>query len=424
MEDGFRGKPRAAESRPPRCAAPVVQKGTRTLHNLPAIFVANGLGAALTLLLVLSTRKHVRNAFLDDRLFFSLCLIGMWMCLVEALTFWVDGVNHPAARAVAVAANIVLFMGSSVCGIVWVSYVEYKLFGQVPGLRSGLPVPGLVICGMALLNLFFPVFFSISPDNVYHREPLAYLPYLVALGYLLWGGGRVFRYRKKAGKYLFMPVVVFLAPIFIGCLIQSLFYGLSMVWVSMAFGLTSLYINLQNETSMLDSLTRLYNREYLNRYLKYLSQSITGHRRFSGMMIDINSFKAINDSYGHSEGDEALRKVGKVLAEVVTDQEIAARYGGDEFVIISKADEAQTRVLAERIRDALRQLSQEDQRPYEITLSIGTASFDPRTDTTDGFLRQMDQNMYREKKRHYSGTPYDRRRTPRQPPQAQPEGER
>ncbi|MBU3819229.1 MAG: GGDEF domain-containing protein [Candidatus Faecalibacterium intestinavium] len=393
------------------------------MHNLPAIFIANGLGAALTLLLVLSNRKHIRNSLLDDRLFFSLCLIGMWMCLMESLTFLADGVDRPAVRALAVASNIMLYMGSAICGMLWVSYVEYKLFGRVPGLRSGLPVPGLIVCGMALLNLFYPIFFSISPDNVYRRQPLSVLPYLVAFGYLLWGGGRVFFYRKKAGKYLFMPAVVFLAPIFVGCLIQSLCYGLSLVWVSMAFGLTSLYINLQNETSMLDSLTRLYNREYLNRYLQYLTQGMMVHRRFSGMMIDINSFKAINDSYGHSEGDAALRKVGQALAETVTEQEVAARYGGDEFVVISKGDEAQIRVLAEQIRGAVRRLVQQDGCPYEITLSIGTAAFDPRLDTADSFLRQMDQNMYREKKRHYSGTPYDRRHTPRQPWPARPEGE-
>ena len=258
--------------------------------------------------------------------------------------------------------------------------------------------------------LFFPVFFSVSPENIYQRQPMAYVTYAVVYGYLIWGAGMVFRYRRKAGRYLFMPVVVFLTPIFIGSLIQLFCYGVSLIWVCVAFGLTSLHINIQNETFMLDPLTKLYNREYLTRYLHYLTQRMAPQSRFSGIMIDINSFKAINDTYGHSVGDDALREVGQMLSETVTGKDVAARYGGDEFIVITMGDAEAARSLAERIRGRMDQLNQEERRPYTITLSMGTAVYDPGADTLDTFLRRMDKKMYEEKQRHYAGGIHDRRR--------------
>ena len=94
----------------------------------------------------------------------------------------------------------------------------------------------------------------------------------------------VFIFHKKIGKYLFMPVIVFLMPIFIGSLLQLLYYGIALIWVSVSFGLISLYINLQNEASMLDSLTKLYNREYLTRYLNYMLQKSSNEKQIAGIM--------------------------------------------------------------------------------------------------------------------------------------------
>ena len=380
------------------------------MYNLPAIVVANGLGAALTLLLVLSNRKNIRNSFFDDQLFFSMCLMGMFMCVFEAISFCLDGVNAPGARSMAVVVNVVLFMGSSLCALLWAAYVEYRLFGKLPRIYSYPALPALLVCLMSLMNLFFPVFFTISPENVYQRQPLAHVTYLVVYGYLLWGAWMVFRYRRKAGRYLFMPVMVFLTPIFIGSLIQLFCYGMSLIWVSVAFGLTSMYINIQNETFMLDPLTKLYNREYLTRYLRYLTQRMAPQDCFSGIMIDINSFKAINDTYGHSVGDDALREVGQVLSETVTGKDVAARYGGDEFIVITMGDATAAQALRERIRERTARLNQGARRPYAITLSMGTAAYDPGADTMDTFLRRMDKKMYEEKQRHYASGNHDRRR--------------
>ena len=396
-------------------------KGRSVLHNLPAIIVANGLGAVLTLLLVFSNRRNLRGSSFADQLFLSMCLMGMFLCVLEAASYCVDGAAFPGARIISVAVNVILFMGSSLCAFLWTAYVECKLTGRVPGLWSCRTLPALTVCLMAAMNLLFPVFFSVSQDNAYQRQPLAAVSYLVVYGYLLWGAWQVFRCRREAGRYLFMPVAVFLTPIFIGSLIQFFWYGMSLIWVSVAFGLTSLYINIQNEAVMLDGLTGLYNREYLTRYLRYLTQHMAPQDRFSGIMIDINSFKAINDTYGHSVGDDALQMVGRVLSEAVTGKDVAARYGGDEFVVITMGDGAAAGTLMERIQARTALLNQGDRRPYAITLSMGLAVYDPGADTLDTFLRRMDKRMYEEKRRHYADESHDRRRRGRRGPEGRKE---
>ena len=104
--------------------------------------------------------------------------------------------------------------------------------------------------------------------------------------------------------------------------------------LSVALGLTFLYVNLQNEESFLDALTKLYNRNYLLHYMEHMSERFQKGKRLTGIMLDINGFKSINDTYGHMKGDGVLRDMGEVLLRSVGNRAAVARYGGDEFIIL------------------------------------------------------------------------------------------
>lgn len=382
--------------------------------DLSAVLVANGLGAALMVTLLLSDREVPHNVFLDDKIFSAMCQLTLCLCVIETAAFWVDGKTFAGAIACSRISNVLLFVANSVFAFLWTVYVDYKLFGQEARLRRFGPLlalPAVVVLVMSVLNLWMDVFFTISAENIYTRTTLMILPYIVTYGYLIYGAVMVLRYQNKVGKYLFMPVMVFLLPIFVGSLLQMLFYGIALIWVSVAFGLTALYINLQNEVSLLDPLTKLYNRTYLNRYLNSTMQRSGTERKTAGIMLDINSFKEINDTYGHSEGDTALQLVGKCLMDTVSGANVAVRYGGDEFIIILRVrEEREVEQMMERIRMRMAQISGESARPYTITLSMGTALYDPATDNLDRFLGRMDQRMYEAKRSYYSGSKNRRRR--------------
>jgi diguanylate cyclase (GGDEF)-like protein len=101
-----------------------------------------------------------------------------------------------------------------------------------------------------------------------------------------------------------------------------------------------------------DGLTRLYNR---SEALSFLEREISGSARertpISVLMLDIDHFKQINDTYGHFSGDDVLRTVASTLKDAVRSYDVVARYGGEEFLIVmSGCDEEETGKFAERIR--------------------------------------------------------------------------
>ena len=394
--------------------------------NMSAVLVANGLGAGLMLVLMLSSHTVPRTVFLDDRIFSAMCRLTFCLCVLETASFWVDGKLFVGAEALSRVLNVLLFIANSSFSFLWPLYVDCKLFEKTDRLRRYYPllaIPALAVCLLAAANLFTDVFFTISDGNIYARTPLFVLSYLVTYGYLLFGAAMVLRYQNRVGKYLIMPVLLFLLPIFVGSLLQLCFYGIALIWVSVAFGLVSLYISLQNEASLLDPLTKLYNREYLNRFLNGSFQKGLAGRQMVGIMMDINSFKEINDTYGHSEGDAALKMVGRCLLDTVPGDAVAVRYGGDEFIVLAGVrSERETDGLMERIRARLELANDQDARPYRITLSMGAAPFYPGEDDLDLFLGRMDRNMYEAKRAYYSGANGRRAGERRRQRAAQPSG--
>ena len=381
--------------------------------NMQAVLIANGLGVGLMVILLISNRMNSRNVFFDEKLFFIMALLTMLLCAFETATFWLDGMASAPARLLSLVLNVLLYVCNALFAFLWTVYVDYKLFEQPERISRYYPfiaIPAVIICVMALLNFFLPVFFSISPDNVYSRTSLSPLVYLVSYAYLLYGAGLVCLYRRRVQRYLFLPVVIFLTPVFIGSLLQFYFYGISLIWPSVALGVTSLYINIQNEAALVDSLTGLYNRQYLTRFLNALSQRSETSQTLSGIMLDLDSFKEINDTLGHSAGDAALRSVGKLLLQATDSSDFVARYAGDEFIILrSTRDPKEIQGLMARVRTAAEEFNRTQDLPYRISFSMGYSTFQPGADSLDDFLRRMDLRMYEEKRTHYSNELYDRR---------------
>lgn len=380
--------------------------------NLPAVFVANGLGVALMLVLLLGRHKRGKFVSVDGRLFKHMCQLSMTLCILEICGFWVDGKQFWGARQLNVVISSALFASNAVFTCFWICYVNYKLFQDKQRLKRRCPIvvlPAAVICIMCIVNLFTDVFFGVSAENVYYRRPLCILTYLVAFVYMISGAVLVFLRRNRMERNLFITVVAYLVPIFAASVIQYFNYGLSLIWVSTALGLTILYINLQHELFYLDPLTNLYNRNYL---FDYVAQMATRGDRLSskgmmGIMVDINNFKYINDTYGHLEGDVALRNVGKVLRDVVDPSGVVVRYGGDEFVILMEERQGGEELdrLNQRVIEAIKAYNASGVSPYPISMAVGKARL--KSADVESFFREMDQDMYIDKRKFYFETGID-----------------
>lgn len=374
-----------------------------SVFNMPAILIPNLIGIALMCMLLLNRRFHTRTRFLDDRIFGYMIAINLFQCVGEPLSFLLDGQHFFLDRPLSLLINTCLYVNVILFSYLWVVYIDYKLLGLSDRVRRVYPllaIPALVMIALLIVNLFTGIFFSVSPENVYTRSRSVFSFYTVVYFYLIYSIVFVYLHRRQIRKYYFFPVVLFLAPVFIGSIGQVLRYGLSLLWVSTSVALVSLYINLQNETSYIDSLTGLYNRQYLNHFLDDYAQRHNSRKKMlGGIMLDVDAFKSINDTFGHCTGDDALMDAGILLHDAVGADAFAARFGGDEFVILMPVtDPAEMKALTARIRAKAELFNQTQQRAYQLSFSMGESTLAPEDRAIKDFLQRMDENMYAAKK--------------------------
>ncbi len=147
----------------------------------------------------------------------------------------------------------------------------------------------------------------------------------------------------------------------------------------------------------LDALTQLPNRSLLADRLRHaVLRASRTHRQVAVMFIDFDRFKLINDSLGHSAGDDFLRQVSGRLASCLRESDTLGRYGGDEFLVIAAdMDEGLAAArIADRMRAALVEPVTIDGRPIYATMSIGIAVFPRDGRDPDGLLRAADTALY------------------------------
>ena len=367
--------------------------------DLLSIYVANGIGIFLLLMLQYASRTKIQTHRLEDRLY-SFMLVGVMLgCFMEAFSYYLDGKVFPGSRVLNYIANTYLFTGNLLLPFCVLVYVDLGLYDDPSRVWKKYKPQifvGVIMLLITFASCFFPIAYYINEQNVYERRPIGYVYYFVILYYLVSGIVLTRRYEKENGARAFFNVNVFLIPILIGAGLQFLFYGLSLAWLSSAIGLVGLFMMQQNEQAYIDSLVDTYNRQYLNHIF---SAWITRGKTFVGVMLDIDRFKLINDRFGHSEGDKALKKTAEILKQSRLDHEWVFRFAGDEFIILKLSDSPEG--LNAYMDEVNRRLAEYNQgsRPYLLEISYGTSFFN--AGSLDTFMKEMDNRMYEMKATHH-----------------------
>jgi diguanylate cyclase (GGDEF)-like protein len=186
------------------------------------------------------------------------------------------------------------------------------------------------------------------------------------------------------------------------------FFGAGFVWLTTNISLETATdvrrVTLLEHESISDSLTGIYNRRYLDRRLE---EECDRSKRYglplSVLLIDIDHFKEINDTYGHQAGDLVLNNLGKLLLDSIRDSDIAARYGGDEMLIIAPNTTLSfAATLAERLRQNIEsqplELNTSNQpNRISITVSIGVAGPNQNVQDCHGLIRNVDEALLQAK---------------------------
>lgn len=367
--------------------------------NLQSIIVTNSIGCTILAVLLISSHLVRQRRQPLDRLFSLMIAMTGSACIVETITFILDGAVFPYAKAVDIFLNSWLYAANVLVSFIWWVYVDYRFFQSEKRLKSiytRLAIPSAVAILLLFVNPWTEWFFRIDENMRYCRCPAGYLYFAVSLYHLFGSLVTQKMYYKRYGKTKFFPILMFLVPIFAGMIVQMFVYGVSLAWCAVCVGLVGIYMSLQNELSFIDPLTKLYNRNYLAHVLRYIS---SGNKMAAGIMIDLDFFKSINDTFGHSVGDEALVDAARIIRKSVPEDAVTVRYAGDEFIVIIRTGgEKEIDDMIGMIRNNLMHFNESHEREYTLSFSIGYSIYDPDMGDADSFMHQMDENMYQEKR--------------------------
>jgi diguanylate cyclase (GGDEF)-like protein len=161
------------------------------------------------------------------------------------------------------------------------------------------------------------------------------------------------------------------------------------------------------ELSLSDLLTGLYNRRGFRMIAEAHLRLLRRTQRQSLLLYaDVDRLKQINDAHGHAAGDQALRLCAEALRRSMRASDLVSRHGGDEFVALALDVAPGTELaLLPRLETALSSLAGRARVPFQITVSVGTATFDQRGQSLDEALARADRALYREKRRRPMARP-------------------
>lgn len=194
--------------------------------------------------------------------------------------------------------------------------------------------------------------------------------------------------RKKYITLLIWPIIILATAVG-----QIIMESLPIFCSGSIIVILSSYIYNQDAFIFTDPLTEVNNRNMINRYIKDIKNV---NDTYYLLMIDIDNFKSINDTYGHVEGDKALKYMANILKKIASEHNFfLARYGGDEFIMIAMADEEKIKSVIEEIHEKF--ASTKEDLGYSYSTSVGYTKME-QTDDIDKNIARADKYLYKKKK--------------------------
>lgn len=372
--------------------------------NLISNAIINVYSILLLIILVCYVWRCVPIESIQNKLYMGMLNVTIVMLVVDIFSRFDGnlGTFYPVINHI---ANFSVFLLSPILPSLWLLYVYYQLFQDERKLRNLMRlVVGLNIINVAFLTAsqFNGWYYYIDSSNVYHRGMLFILCETITLVLIMTAFILTVLQGKRIEKKAYLALLFFPIPPLLAIGIQTFIYGISIMLNSVVLSLLILFLNVQNHNIHIDYLTGVYNRKKLQSYLQEKINRSTIDHTFSAILIDLDDFKYINDTFGHSTGDLVLETSAKLIKESLRSNDFIARFGGDEFcVVLDISDTTGLELFVTQLKTRVKAYNDSSHKPYKVELSMGYAIYDYKTHiSVEDFQKKIDLLMYENKKRN------------------------
>lgn len=339
-----------------------------------------------------------------NRVLFRALVYGVMVQLaLDILWLLVEGRHSSGAIYANRVVNALYLSVGVMLGCVWYLYVMETLGIRITRrLQTTVMIPGLLSLILNVLSIWTEWTFTVSAENVYAHGPLFWVQMIGAYGMLILPLAHLLVYllcgKDRVPRRVVLSLLSFYAVPVLGTVVSLFYTGMPGSWTCAAISLVLMYMYDQDNEIVRDGLTGLNNRRTLpGVFAEYVRQ---GESLYLYMM-DLDSFKTINDTHGHPAGDQALVAAAGIVTQSMAGRRgIVVRYGGDEFLVMSVASEPET--LERDIQAGFAQYREAHRPPYKFAMSVGVAKYEPGQ-TLEALIAQADEALYIAKQRSKAG---------------------
>jgi diguanylate cyclase (GGDEF)-like protein len=344
---------------------------------------------------------RLEKRILTNRIFSGLVFSNILIIIIDLLSWMFNGRPGEVSVLLNRIFNMLLFMSGPLASFVWLMYLYDLIYRDRKILVKAMrifTVPVVINAALAAASVFTGWYFSFDAHNIYQRGILFLIHPVICYAFIASAILLVILKRKKIEKRNFYPLLLFFLPVLAGTVIQIFFYGYTLTWIGMTLSVLVIYFSIQNRSLNTDYLTGASNRRQFEMYIG-AKEKAAAEKPFSAIALDFDGLKQINDTFGHAAGDEALIESVRILKKCIRKNDLVARTGGDEFVIIMDiASPEELRRASERIIHGLGEFNNCSGKPYKIGFSAGSGIYEPGSGISiKDFLNIVDAHMYKDK---------------------------
>ncbi len=362
------------------------------------------IGITLISIILFYLLPHGGRRQAQDSIFVLLLFVTFSIIILELGIDILKGKSFKGSRAIIIIVTCLFYMVNPIPGALYLLYLDQlrRKWLKIPkDIGIVVITPIIVTFILIVISLFNGMIFVIDENNLYQRGNLFFIIVIADFLCLFLGFFYILIYNKDFKDKDFSFFILFPLPVLIGSILQARFYGIELTGISLAITLLIVFIHTQNSQANKDFLTMLYNRNMSERYLEnILSREKKG---LACILMDVNSFKQINDNYGHNLGDSTLRYFSHLLEECFGSSWFIARYGGDEFILFREGTNQNNLVKDIVFFNAiLDKFNSKEILPFNLSVSIGSAMYE-NTTANDGpsYIKEVDKLMYEDKRRYH-----------------------